>query len=452
MAEGADDLQILIAQAVAYQQESRSQEAERAYRAALELDPGHPGVLHNLGALVARRGDPRSALELFDRLLASEPYYASAHFNRGNTLMALGSAQDALQAFRSVTALEPDHHDAHRALGFLWLAAGQLDRSLDHFARTYDLRRGEDRNGMANRSLRTATRMKLQHDADLFRHLPPHPRDGSRFEMLARLYEGVAAELADGRADGSGDEIVDLSDSQLATLGPDYNGPVHLRDTPEILGGAVNDRLDAVAITRMYRETEPGVAWFDDLLTPKALSLLQRFLCESTIWHDFSHIGGFVAAYLEDGLACPLVLQVADEFRAALPELLGPHPLTQAWAFKGLRGEQPIDVHADDAAISLNFWVTPDRANRNPDRGGLIVYREIPPPDWPIVDYDADRARIASFLDSRGDSALTIPYRENRAVLFDSRLFHGSDAPDFRRGYENHRINITMLFRTAAKL
>ncbi|MBT6284563.1 MAG: hypothetical protein HOI96_05225, partial [Rhodospirillaceae bacterium] len=52
MAEGADNLQVLIEQAVAYQQESRSQEAERAYRAALELDPGHPGVLHNLGALV----------------------------------------------------------------------------------------------------------------------------------------------------------------------------------------------------------------------------------------------------------------------------------------------------------------------------------------------------------------------------------------------------------------
>ena len=334
MAEGADDLQVLIDQAVTHLQAGRPQEAEQAYRAALERYPDHPGVLHNLGVLVARRGDPAAALELFDQLIASEPYYASAHFNRGNTLMALGSEQDAIQAFRSVTALEPDHHDAHRALGFLWLAAGERDRSLDHFARTYDLRRGEDRNGMANRSLRTATRMKLQHDADLFRHLPPRPRDGSRFEMLARLYEGVVAELADGPADDSGGEIVDLSDSQLAALGPDYNGPVHLRDTPEIFGDAIDDGLDAVAITWMYRETEPGVAWFDDLLTPKALSLVQRFLCESTIWHDFSHIGGFVAAYLEDGLACPLMLQIADEFRAALPELLGPHPLTQAWAFK----------------------------------------------------------------------------------------------------------------------
>lgn len=440
----AENLQELIVAAAEHQQAGRLEDAERAYRNALVLDADNPGILHNLGALVARRGDPSAALDLFDRLLAAEPYYASAHFNRGNALRALDRPDDAIQAFRAVASLEPDHHDAHRALGFLWLAAGDRDRSLDHFARTYDLRRGEDRNGMANRSLRMATRSKLQHDTDLFRHLPPRVRDGRRFETLARLYESVADEVAD--------EPVELSASQLETLGPDYNGPIHFLDAPEIFSGAVNDALDTDAITRMYVQTEPGIAWFDELLTPRALSMLQRFLRESTIWHDFSHIGGFVAAYLEDGLACPLVLQIADEFRAALPDLLGPHPLTQAWAFKGLRGDQPIDVHADDAAISLNFWVTPDAANRSPERGGLAIYRAVPPPDWPIVDYAADRARIRAFLDSRDDSAISVPYRENRAVLFDSRLFHGSDAPDFAPGYENHRINITMLFGTAGNL
>ena len=439
-----ENLKALIEAAGRHQQAGRLEEAEKTYRTALGLESANPSILHNLGALVARRGDPSAALELFDRLLAAEPYYASAHFNRGNALWALSRQDGAIQAFRAVAALEPDHHDAHRALGFLWLAAGDRDRSLDHFARTYDLRRGEDRNGMANRSLHMATRPKLQHDVDLFRHLLPRVRDGRRFETLARLYESVAREITD--------EAVELSESQLETLGPDYNSPIHLLDAPEILSGAVNADLDAAAITRMYRETEPGVARFDDLLTPRALSLLQRFLRESTIWHDFSHIGGFVAAYLEDGLACPLLLQIADEFRSVLPELLGPHPLVQAWAFKGLRGDQPIDVHADDAAISLNFWVTPDDANRNPERGGVVIYREVPPPDWPIVDYDADRARIRAFLERRGDSAVAIPYRENRAVLFDSRLFHGSDAPDFAPGYENHRINITMLFGMAVKL
>ena len=168
-----ENLQELIEAAGRHQQAGRFEQAEESYRTALGLESNNPGILHNLGALVARRGGAAAALELFDRLLAAEPYYASAHFNRGNALWALSRPDDAIQAFRAVTALEPDHHDAHLALGFLWLAAGDRDRSLDHFARTYDLRRGEDRNGMANRSLRMATRPKLQHDVDLFRHLPP---------------------------------------------------------------------------------------------------------------------------------------------------------------------------------------------------------------------------------------------------------------------------------------
>lgn len=442
----AVDISDLLRDATAHQRAGRLEEAEAAYRAALRQYPDHPGAQHNLGVIVAQRGDAAGALGIFDRLLAAEPGYASAHFNRGNALHTLGRPDAAIQAFRAAVAVEPDHYTAHRALGFLWLTAGERDRALDHFARTYDLRRGDDRSGIANTSLRTANRSKLRHDADLFRNLPRRVRDGGRFELLARIYESVAAELPDA------DTAVELSAAQLETLGPDYNTPLHLIDAPEIPGGAVNPDLDASGISRSYREAAPGIAWFDDLLTPKALALLQRFLRESTIWHDFTHIGGFVATYLEDGLASPLVLQIADEFRRSLPDLLGPHALTQAWAFKGLQGNRPIDIHADDAAISLNFWITPDSANRNADTGGLTVYRQPPPPDWPIADYDADRARIAAFLDHHGDSTIRVPYRENRAVLFDSRLFHGSDAPDFAPGYENHRINITMLFGTNPNL
>ena len=39
-----------------------------------------------------------------------------------------------------------------------------------------------------------------------------------------------------------------------------------------------------------------------------------------------------------------------------------------------------------------------------------------------------------------------IPYNENRAVIFNSNLFHETDNYEFKEGYENRRINITLLF------
>ena len=112
-----------------------------------------------------------------------------------------------------------------------------------------------------------------------------------------------------------------------------------------------------------------------------------------------------------------------------------------------LRGTQTAAAAgADDAAVSVNFWVTPTEANLNPGRGGLVVCRVPPPDDWEIKDYDDDQRRIVTFLEQNADDNLIVPYRQNRAVLFRSRLFHYSDSPEFASGYDNHRINLTLLY------
>jgi len=242
------------------------------------------------------------------------------------------------------------------------------------------------------------------------------------------------------------EDVTSLSSDQLDRLGDNYNTSIHVFSAPEIINGAVNKQLNGGALTGQFKADRTGVISFDHLLTPQALASLRRYLLESTIWHDFSHIRGFVASYLEDGLACPLLLQVVHELRVILPELLGNAPLTQAWAFKGLESTAAIDVHADDAAVSVNFWVTPTEANLNPDHGGLVICRVPPPPQWKVTDYGGDRARIVAFLEQQAGERLIVPYRENRAVLFDSRLFHYSDAPQFAKGYENQRMNVTLLF------
>ena len=438
MATRGSDFGELSADAVAHHRAGRLDEAEASYRGALRLRPGHPTITHNLGVVAAAKHEHRSAVEYFDQAIAIEPRYASAHYNRGVALQMLDQTREALQAFSRACAIEPDLYDAHRALGFLWLAHGDRGRALDHFARTYELRRGEDRSGIAAKSLTWATRGKLLHDSEQFRYLAGRHRDRQHFEGLARLYAEVAEQMPC--------EEALLSDEQLNLLGYGYNTAIHVAGAPEIPGRAVNPRPDHDAILRRFRANQAGAVFFDDLLTTPALRGLRRYLLESTVWHDFSHIGGFVACYLEDGLACPLVLQIADELRDTFPELLKSHPLSQAWAFKGLESRAAIEAHADDAAVSVNFWITPDDANLMPGRGGLSVCRVPPPAGWEVRDYDADQERIVAFLEQNTDDTLMVPYQENRAVLFDSRLFHRSDAPEFKNSYENHRINLTLLF------
>ncbi len=432
----SNEFRALVAEATAHLQAGRPAEAERGYRAALAIVPGDPAVTHNLGVTVAAQGRHRDAIACFEAALRADPTYVSAHYNRAVALLRLGDIQEAIKAFSRAAQLEPQHYEAHRVLGFLWLAQGERGRALDHFARTYELRRGDDRTTMALKSLTTATRQKLEHDAEQFLYLSQHARERLRFELLARNYHWVAKQFAN--------EPVPLSDAQFEVLGDDYNTPIHLREAPEIAAGAVNAYADRTVLAAQF--ATQGAIFVDALLTQPALDSLHRFLLESTIWHDFSHIEGFVASYLEDGLACPLFLQIADELRHAFPEILGAHALSQAWAFKGLQAQAAVDVHADDAAVSVNFWVTPTQANLKRGSGGLVVCLAPPPSDWEIKDYDADQERIVTFLEQSAGKTLVVPYAQNRAVLFRSRLFHYSDRPEFASGYENHRINLTLLY------
>src|SRR5262249_9653076 len=196
----------------------------------------------------------------------ADPSFVSAHYNRAVALMTLGETQDAIKAFSRAAALEPQHYQAHRALGFLWLSLGERGRALDHFARTYELRRGDDRTAIALKSLTTTMGHKLRHDAEQFLYVSQRTRDRLRFELLARSYLAVAKQVLD--------EIVTLSDAQIEALGEDYNTPIHLRAAPEVAGRAVNERPDRAVLTAKFKEQ--GAIPVDDLLRPQALGSLRR--------------------------------------------------------------------------------------------------------------------------------------------------------------------------------
>ena len=149
-ATAASEFQKLVADAIALHKSGRLDEAERSYRAALRIDarPSAPSPTTSASS-PPRRASTRDAIGHFDAAIAAEPAL------RLRALQSRGRARrerpyaDAIAGYSRACALEPEHYGSHRALGFLWLAEGERGRALDHFARTYELRRGEDRSGIA---------------------------------------------------------------------------------------------------------------------------------------------------------------------------------------------------------------------------------------------------------------------------------------------------------------
>ncbi|HEY0640290.1 MAG TPA: hypothetical protein VGD67_21890 [Pseudonocardiaceae bacterium] len=284
---------------------------------------------------------------------------------------------------------------------------------------------------------------KLRHDIDQFRHLRDRGLLGAEFDEIIGAY----AELAERLLPAGIEARVPLAGEHEARIGHVYNRIVHLAPAPRV-DRALSSTWDPVAVEDRYLSEAPGLVVIDDFLSSTALAQVRRFCLESTVWSGTRYAAGRLGAFFVDGFAAPLLLQIAEELRAAFPRMIGErHPLRQLWGFKNAPSVAgPPNLHADFAAVNVNFWVTPTEANLDEDTGGLVVHDVPAPLSWDFTTYNERPELIAGYLRNRGARAFRVPYRANRAIIFNSDLFHATEPIRFRPEYEHRRVNITMLY------
>jgi hypothetical protein len=154
-----------------------------------------------------------------------------------------------------------------------------------------------------------------------------------------------------------------------------------------------------------------------------------------------------VGAFPQHGFATVSLFAIAEEFSEAMGEAFADYQLAQWWAFVYDTKLPGTDIHGDDADFSLNFWITPDSANLDPNGGGLVIWDKKAPSDWSYDDYNSGGDKVRRYLEEQDAVPNVIPYRENRAVLFEGHLFHKTDDFTFAPGFENRRRSVTILFR-----
>jgi hypothetical protein len=286
------------------------------------------------------------------------------------------------------------------------------------------------------------TAPKLRHDAQQLQYLYRRQLIDPELAGVSALYERWAERL-----DALGEHTrLPLEGAALSELGSTFNRIVFLRETPRVRRAL--GRWDRARAEAEYA-VPPGVAVVDDFLSAEALENLRAFCLESTIWSSTRHSHGRLGSQFHNGFACPLLMQVATELREALPNVIRDlYPFRHVWGYKTPSTLPPdATIHADFAAVNVNFWLTPNEANLDPQTGGLVIYGIEAPADWTFDMYNGrDPDLIRPFLSHHRHSALYIPYRQNRAIIFNSDLFHGTAEARFKPGYENSRINVTMLY------
>ncbi len=221
----------------------------------------------------------------------------------------------------------------------------------------------------------------------------------------------------------------------------------HYCPDPAYAGTALGEN-DYSATEDSYLRSSPRLVVIDNFLSAAALASLREYCEEATVWKS-SFDNGYVGTVLGSGFCPRVLLAIADEMKLMMPRVIGDAPLTQAWAFKYDQRLQGINMHADFAKVNVNFWITADDACIDKTTGGMMIYDVPAPADWTFEDYNGKSGKMAAFLTENNAKSQRIPYRENRCVLFDSTLFHTTDEINFKPGYCNRRINVTLLFGKA---
>lgn len=108
------------------------EEAARAYRRALDIDPQHVNARVNLGRLLHAGRDLAAAEALYREALERCPNHAVAAFNLGVVLEDRGEIDAAIDSYRRALSADPSLPDAHYNLARLYEWRGERGLAARH--------------------------------------------------------------------------------------------------------------------------------------------------------------------------------------------------------------------------------------------------------------------------------------------------------------------------------
>ncbi|HEY1719835.1 MAG TPA: tetratricopeptide repeat protein [Magnetospirillaceae bacterium] len=123
---GGVDAEALANLGVALRGEERFEEAERAYRRAIEIAPGLGSAYYNLANLISARGAWTEAESLYRRALAGAPNNVDTIYNLANAVRDLGRLDEAIALYRRILELRPEYHAVRDSLGMALLLKGEF--------------------------------------------------------------------------------------------------------------------------------------------------------------------------------------------------------------------------------------------------------------------------------------------------------------------------------------
>ncbi len=342
------------------------------------------------------------------------------HFNLGTCCAVFEDGERAIGHLRTALSLRPSYVEAARNLALILLQDGSYEESAALLRDSIEA--GADGLEMLYGLVRLAL-FDIDGAMERFR--------------LARPTDVPTAQQEESRRRQEAEQDAYLAHQDAVEQPAAWQGGSVVRPRPSREWTDLDTKLAA---------SRRSVVVVDDVLSEGALATVRTELLTRRIWRGATAASEVITT-LDRGLSrSPVVLHLANELRQLLPQSIGQECLTEAWAYQYRDYKGCTQAHGDAARYSVNLWLTPDDANiGDPDAGGLRLWSR------KVFDYtpavgNSENQMLADMGRHRSEADIVVPYRCNRAVVFDALTVHETDVFRFRPEFENRRINMTLLF------
>ena len=442
----------------------RFDEAINSFKKAIELEPDLFGSYNNIGNTLVRLNRDKEAIPYYEKSIvlikkreknnSNNFFEAQAYYNLGVAHRKLDEIEIAEDYLNKSINLEKNFADAQSELASIKLIKNinERDHSSDNLAlrvSDFDKLIKDDSIEESYKSLRMisddeARRNKvklsrLKHDVEQAKFLA---NNNFKAEPILNFIEMGNSILSNTTSEA---KYINLNDKIQSDIFMNYQRlPIIYQTKP--VKHFLNQNNDWQDIEQRYLNAKPEFIVIDNFLSNECVIELRKFCLYSKVFLR-EYENQYLGAFGNKGFTSEIHLGIANDLQKKLPNICGGEYLNHMWAFKyDSKLGSGINVHADFAKVNLNFWITPDDYNLKKDSGGLIVYDTPPPNDWTFEKYNSGKEEIYNFLKKEKAKKLVGHYKYNRAILFNSALFHETEEIDFENVYAGRRVNVTYLF------
>ena len=125
---------VLMLGCVASFQTGVYRDLETLWRDTVEKNPSAWMAHHNLGGLLAQRGQTEEAIAEYSAALQVNPNLAETRHNLGEALLAKGAVEPAMIEFQTAARLDPTLAEPHHRLGVTLAATGRFREAVNEYA------------------------------------------------------------------------------------------------------------------------------------------------------------------------------------------------------------------------------------------------------------------------------------------------------------------------------